>query len=403
MKSSKVLMSIIAVIMILSFTITTVGAQSELPPVGELDEDGDRVIEVVPPLGETGGDGEYLLEPTQVEGSNIGVDVTAPIPVGPIDYTWVYDRTPLFAFTELPGATRYKIEVWNVYTGALIYRFKGGANCEAGTCELLPLTALKVHDITQTNGWYRWRVKAKIGGEWQTEYSTFGLFYVLSKGFVSTFTYNARKWLQVYGSWFVTDAGFLKTRGVANYYSSVVRKETFDSQYLFYAYEVKMKRKENINFGSNRLIVAGEPGEMTTDFFWERGYEFAYWDDGEYGLIRRTDGVVADYICSGIDSSLINEYGWNTITIWHNHPWITAWINGTRVCDYRYDSDPTYYRGGWVGIMEFGLEKNAFLVDKAKVWLSPGPPHPWNVDDGVRVPLGVPEDDFQPRVDGLTP
>ena len=149
--------------------------------------------------------------------------------------------------------------------------------------------------------------------------------------------------------------------------------------------------------------MAGEPGDTPPELYWEQGYEFYYYDNGEYYLLSRTDGTITDLLCVGYNPDLINKFGWNTLTVWHNHPWITAWINGIRVCDYRYDADPTYYRGGWVGIMEYGIEKNAFLVDKAKVWLSPGPPHPWNVDDGVRVPFGVPEDDFQPRVDGMTP
>ncbi len=403
MKNSKLQFSVLFVVLVLSFTITTVGAQSELPPVGQVDEDGDRVIELVSPLGELGGEGSYLQEPMQIKEATIGLNASDPHPVSPVEFAWVYDRTPLFKFTELPGATRYKLEVRNFYTDTLIYRFKGGANCEAGICELLPLTALKVHDITITNGVYSWRVMAKIGGEWQPEYSANQEFFVCSKGFTSTFTYNARKWLQVYGSWFVTDAGFLKTRGIPNFYSSVVRKETYDSTQLFYAYEVKMKRKETTLIRSNRLIVAGEPGDTTPEFFWERGYEFYYYDDGEYYLIRRTDGVVADYLCSGYSPELINEFGWNTITIWHNKPWLTVWINGTKVCDYSYQYETNYYNGGWVGIMEYGIEKNAFLVDKAKVWLSPGPPGPMEVNDGVRVPLGVPEDDFQPRVDGLTP
>ena len=364
-----------------------------------MDEDGDLVIAELPTLEDFSVEGVEMLHPQLRDGASEITPDADPAPVSPVDYVWVYDKTPDFIFTELPGATKYKIEVWNIYTGALVYIYKGGPNCVAGNCKLLPTTALKNHDITNKKGYYRWRVKAKIGGFWQTEYSAYDYFYVLSTGFVSTFTTDAKKWLEMYGDWFITNKGYLKTKGVDYYYSSVVHKETFNDTYQFYAYEVKMKRKGGPGLESNRIIVAGHPDGIPENG-WDSGYEFAYYDDTYIELLKRTDGSVDTVLCSGFFPDAVNEFDWNKVTFWKNYPWLTVWVNEVYVCDVNISADPGAYMGGYVGIMEYGWPDSAFLVDKASVWLSPYWPYSVDFADGVRVEVGVPAEGTQPRIDG---
>ena len=48
MKGSKLLLTLIVAVLILSFAVTTVCAQTGLPQVGEVDEDGDLIVDIFP-------------------------------------------------------------------------------------------------------------------------------------------------------------------------------------------------------------------------------------------------------------------------------------------------------------------------------------------------------------------
>lgn len=408
MTRSRFVFTAIVVMLILSFTFSSVAADTQ-PPVqpGTVDEDGDLVVEVLPPsLVDSpavmpGTDDLTLLNEEDVSADGLVIVDTAP--VYPTGNEWLYTKTPTFYFSKDAGATKYKIEVWDAYSGIMVYTYKGAGNCDAVQCWFTPDTNLKNFDINGLKGHYAWRVKAKVAGLWQPAFSSFAYFYVLSSGFTSTFTTDAKKWIALYGEWFLTDSGYLKTKGVTDLYSSVVQKEYFSDNDSYYVYEVVMKRK-TYNYNSNRIYVAAFP-DNDPENGWGQGYEFGYWDNGDYFLNSRNDDSTYDTLCSGSNPAIVNENGWNKLTIWQNYPWLSTWINEEIVCDIYIGDDSLTLRGGYVGIMEYGWPQSNFLVDKAKVKYSNAWPYSSSSLDAERVQIGVPDNAaaVQDRIDGVTP
>jgi len=386
MKSSRILQFLIVILLAFSFTIAPASAQYE-PQAGTVDDDGDLVVEVVPP---TGSAGEGVL-PGGMDLSNlpgggfstdevIGVNA---VPVSPVSSEFVKDKTPTFTFSKDGSASLYQIEVWKASNATLVYKFKGSGDCGATQCSLTPTTKLKTYIYDGTRGYYAWRVRSKTGDSW-TPFSGFQGFFVLSKGFTSTFDTHHKNWLSVYGDWFRVDPGYLKTKGVFSQYASAMQQEFFEDQFV---YEVTMKRKvkDNIGSPSNRIYFLGSITGDVADG-WDNGYEFGYNEDGTYFLqMRNADNVT---ILTSGSTPHINPYGWNKLTVYTDYPWLDFWING-KYLGYTYIADDAVkYTQGYVGVGGYkGLENTALLVDKAKLYYSSAFPYPITASvDGIRDP-----------------
>lgn len=361
MVKSQFIMTVVVVLLILSFTISSVAADAEPPlEMGAVDEDGDLLLSEVPtfslerPAGLPNLDG-FTLPDASVE------EASSPEVIYP-RYEAVYTKTPKFRFTEFPGATKYRIDVWNDITDELVYTFKGTGNCSAGECWLKPSTSLKIYDISGVKGQYLWRVRAKVNGEWPPLWSQ-ATFAVLSTGFTSTFDLNANKWLALCGEWTVVSPGYLKTKGVLDTTASILRKELFTDGIV---YEVTMKRKVEADT-TNRVFFFGYPGETYTGGLWEDGYVFEYTNDGHWSLIR-VDDYSKTYLVEEVYTDAIIPYSWNKLTIWSHYSNIHVWVNEQYLGAY---TDSTYSEG-WVGIgmFEGDAEKSPLLVDKAKAYYS---------------------------------
>lgn len=372
MKKSKLFMSLLVVVLMLSFAITTVGAQSEIPPVGEQDEDGE-IFENFPPEQVNVMEGlpgpEYLTFP---EGLT-GVEST---PLSPSGSSFVYTKFPTFTFSEDPGATKYRIVVYDVISNpdVLVYTIKGSGNCSGGVCTLTPALPLKPLDLDpatldhSNNGYYKWLVQSKTIEGWGG-WSTPASFFVIKNGFHSDFTTLDQKWLPVYGTWNVTSAGYLKTNGYDSEISSVIQK-FFVSDY--YVYEVKMKRKVEES-SANRIYFHANPVPSIAVHEWESGYVFQYANEGTWSLYKLVNGVAIE-IVDWTFSPYINPYDWNVLTVKSSEFDFDIWINGHYLGWYE---DPSY-SGSYSG---FGMYKSdtvssPLLVDYATLEYTTESPYP---------------------------
>lgn len=367
-------------IVLLSVMVSSAIATGE-PPVGVLDDEGDTVVGQVAPFMPYGE-----LEKPDLDQFTLRLDEDAPVidmvtpdvtpyPSSPVNQ-YVLTKTPKFYFYEYSGATKYRIIVVDVSTTPkLVYEFTGAPACSSGICWLKPDIPLKIYDLSLTKGAYVWAVKAKAGGEWQNDYTGAASFAVFSKGFNSTFDLNANKWLSLLGDWFLVEPGYLKTKGLQGFTSSVIQKHVFAENYV---YEVKIKRKfEDV---SNRIIFHGYPNPLGSSGHWDDGYYFQFKNDNLWSLYKLMDGVPSAVI-DWTRSDYIQPYDWNTLTVYTDYPYLDFWINGQYLgctgpmCG----KEETTFNAGWVG---FGMykestEKSPLTVDKAKLYYTDENPYPW--------------------------
>lgn len=372
MKYAKLLMIVMSVVLILSFTISSVKAQGQMPPVGEVDEDGDVITGVFPQVDVGTAQAMAVMEDlggfidlTPTDGM-ISVDA---VPIHPNGHL-LFGKYPTFVFSKDAAALKYQIAVWDIVAepDVLLYTFKGGAgNCVVDECALTPTTALKPLTINGNKGIYFWRVRSKTFLGWG-DWSDPALFFLAKNGFKSTFSTVDSKWLEVYGDWVATSAGYAKTKGVEDAWSSLIEKHYATENYV---YEVMMKRKTVDDPGdtgsASRIyfLAAVNPGTANSLF---DGYAFAYTNDGSFSLWRRDDGVATSLI-SWTQSAYINPEGWNKLTVMTDYPWIDLWINEHWLGYITISDDPTYYQAGYVGVemYESAPEKSPLLVDWARL------------------------------------
>jgi hypothetical protein len=211
-------------------------------------------------------------------------------------------------------------------------------------------------------GFYTWQVEAMVGGSWQG-LSSAALFAVLSNGFTSTFDMDTKNWSTLSGTWTRTDKGYYKAVGPVGDMASAMHKELFMNDYV---YEVTLKRK--VESGSfNRIIFIGYPDPLDSDKSWNSGYYFDYYNSGMWELWRRDAGVLT-ILFDNMTSPFLEPYGWNTLTVWTDYPYIHLWINSGYLGSILDDT----YLSGFVGV---GMYKNdalasPLLVNSAKLYYS---------------------------------
>ena len=306
MSKRKFTLSLVTLVMILTLTVGLVQAQTDLPPIfKELPDPGQIPFrdEVNP----------QLVQP-------IGLDAGVVQPVSPINVN-VYTPTPRFYFTRSFEVDRYRIEIMSGSTGQVI-TVTGAGTCDGWYCYLQPTTALKPYDYAGTGGVFAWRVQARNkDGSWQN-FSTYNIFFVLSKGFNSTFDANKKGWIELRDTWSLTSKGFLKTLGSAPLtYPSVLHKDLVFN----FDYSVTMKRKSSTFY--NALIVWGYPNPLNTNGYWDDGIYFAYANGGVYYIYMYKDGSFST-IQSATTTSAIKKNDWNTLRVVGNSPYLDFWING---------------------------------------------------------------------------
>lgn len=348
----KIVYLLLALVFVLSLPLTAVSAESD-PITGMVDEDGDLVVEGLPGVEMTGDAGQALVQQSGQVAVSAG---PAPSPEHPVDAI-LYTKTPQFYFTERSGATRYRVEVKNGYTGVVLYTYTGAANCSSGFCSLKPDTRLKPTALKFLQGKYEWRVRAKVGGFWEN-YSDPATFGIISTGFSDTFNSGIGKWQAVTGDWTRVDKGYLKTAGVKGIGASALHKQYF----LEFNYTVKMKRK--LTDAYQGVIVWGNPSSyVPQNGLWYSGVFFLIRNNQTYAIFQMSDGVLTQLKGYTYSPSIL-AYDWNTLRVDASKPNLHFYINDV----YHGYVTPTIDNEGFVGVIAYKNDntlKEPLLVDSA--------------------------------------
>ena len=364
MMRSRFLQLLIVILLVISFTVSPVRAQYE-PQAGTVDEDGELVVESLPTTS-VGITGMPEFDPSLLDrlpgagvsaDSLVGVDVVL---ISPVTGAQIKEKTPTFIFSKDALATKYQIEVFDIINSKLVYTLKGSGACILTQCSFTPATKLKPVNIDLNSGYYAWRVRSRTSAGWGG-YTPYSVFFVLSKGFNSTFDVNANKWLSLTGHWFRVDSGSLKTKGLTNLYATAVHKDIFSDDFV---YTARIKGKGGVN-QIQGLIIGGYPTPTWAENLWYDGVYFLHRNDSS-GILVIRDGVKE--IWSGWNPfSGINPTGWNVLEVTVNAPNAYLTINGQ--ANWYLISAPLDVESGFVGLAHFRAtaDKNPLLVDWAKL------------------------------------
>jgi len=342
MNRNKIVQSLVILILVLSFTVTTVGAQAE-PPAGMAS--GSDLNQATPLPDE-----EFLAHPVEVQGF-------ATAPIAPI-YQYVFTRTPKFFFTRNPSATLYRVTVYDTRSPSmtLVYRAKGPGTCGDNYCWLQPTTKLKTWQYpATTGGLYAWTVEAKTDGGWQDPADAV-TFTVVSKGFTSTFDVNTNKWL-THGTWKRVDPGYLKTKGTLGEFADARESEFFADGYV-YTVIVKHSSQAYIYFD-------GQNFNYLSNGVWAQAFYFTEWNNGNWALWKSSGG--SEHLLASGSTPYINIDGWNKYTIWVKDQIAYIYVNEMLVKALPDTSLSTI--GGYVGVGMYQNDVSAppLMVDFASV------------------------------------
>lgn len=272
------------------------------------------------------------------------------LPVKRIVYVW----------SAVPGATVYQLQVAQGAT-ILMSKNPGSAACVSDACSTRFGTDL-------VNGTYQWRMRAYVGGAWQT-YSSWQSFTVSvpvpSTGFYSPFTSDALDWVVHGGVWNLEGSNYLTTTGISGVNPGYTATISHKTDYSTLTYEARLKR-EGCAGNSNALIIRGNP---VSDSFgwWNTEYTFNYTNSGYFSVWKDYYGTYT--ALSGgsggwVYSAYINQGGWNTLKVKASGGYLYYYINDHLVWS-GYDNK---YASGRVGIAMYrgyGCNADKLWVDYA--------------------------------------
>lgn len=362
----KILFVVLVVLLTLAFTSASVAADDAVGPLPDLSQSEEITDE--PPSSD-----------------EIRADATNPAPISPSNYKSAFSQTPKFYFTHNPLATKYKIWVWDnsVSPAVLLYTYRGGTeNCGTAYCWLKPTTKLQTYQYSK-GGFYKWTVEAKVDGSWQHDYD-YEYFYVLSKGFRSTFNVNANKWTVINGNWKIVSPGYYRTPGELGTHVNVRQDEYFTDDYV---YEVRYKRVGETS-AATRFYFNGYPDPLWESNMWGSGYNFITYNNGAWAFYAYYDEA-AHSIANGT-TPYYEPSDWNTVKIWIHDKYAYFWVNGVYLGAY----PAAELLGGYVGLGMYkgSGDSSPLLVDYARVYYSAVWPEATPMPEGMTPAPAVPQE-----------
>jgi hypothetical protein len=148
----------------------------------------------------------------------------------------------------------------------------------------------------------------------------------ISSNFNSNFNTISSGWSSVYGTWKLSDSAYYRTGGVAGSNVSARHTGVFGDM----TYTVKMKRT-GCTTCSNRIIVRGNADSLNSQKRWKASYEFAYANNGKFGVFE-LDGVGnVKTIKNWTISTAIVKGDWNILKVVAVDHRFNFYINNTRV------------------------------------------------------------------------
>ena len=188
---------------------------------------------------------------------------------------------------------------------------------------------------------------------------------ISTDNFNSTFNGSSTGWSSVYGTWAIASSAYYRTNGVAGYASSAQHTGTYGDL----TYEVQMKRAGCATC-ANRIIIRGSPTFLDPWKAWKPSYEFAYNNNGQFGVFRIDSAGNVSTIKNWTASAAIIKKGWNTLKIVAVGASFTYYINNVKVWS---NTNPDIR----IGSVGFGMYRdttstgNVFDVNYAKITTTP--------------------------------
>lgn len=276
---------------------------------------------------------------------------TVPVLVSPVGT--ISDTTPTYTWKKVTNATQYR---YKVYAGGVLLYTKTVPSSACGTtnCTNTPTTVLSYAA-------YKWRAQAYVGGVWK-DYSAYKNFTVAAPttGFDSQFNGTSTGWSAVKGTWTIYSSMYYRSLGLANLGASAKHTGSYGN----FNYQVRMKRTGACTGCANRVIIRGNPGSLTSTYWWKPSYVFQYSNYGDFAVYEMTSAGTSVALKDWTVSSAIVKNGWNTLKVIASGSSLKFYINGTLVWS---GSDSTL-ASGTVG---FGFYRDAYAgtldVDWAKL------------------------------------
>ena len=293
-----------------------------------------------------------------------------PAPIYPDLWESVFTKTPTFRFTQYNDVTKYRITVRNGYDENIVYyTYKGTATCWDGECKLTPdiaLTGGVVTYLNDTKGYYQWTVQAKEGPGMWTPVQTFVDFMLGTSGFSSSFNVNKNNWVDANGEWLLTTKGQLKNSGITGEYTSALFKKRINDNFT-YTIMMKLKSVDARHFGG--LIFNGNgllynPVSYPTEKnVWYHGIYVVYRNDQKAAIFVWQGGANTGGLPWTTCSSIVPG-GWNEIEVTTEVDTMYVKINDTPCLTFTH---PMVEETGYVGLTQYrySAETEKMLVDWA--------------------------------------
>ena len=233
------------------------------------------------------------------------------VPVLQTPHDTILDKTPLYKWTKVSGATLYQ---YQVYQGSILVLDKSPDSgiCGALYCEKSPAETLGYNA-------YKWRVRAFSGGAWKP-WSAYKTFTVSPPSFSSHFNGASMEgWARKGGgTWSLESSNYLYTSGMANYFTSAYKTV---GQFTDFDYSAQV-----LKYGASPAYLAVRMG---TDLYysaseWIPGYIFGYNNAGYVAIWRFNAAGSSTSILGGGTSPAVvgkwlehaaRESGWKQVLV----------------------------------------------------------------------------------------
>ncbi len=321
----------------------------------------------------------FVVEPADARSGETSARYAATVPTTVFPTGTLPIKRIVYIWTAVDGATTYELQAVQGGT-AVVDQLVDSTACVAGTCSAMPVVDL-------ANAAYNWRVRAVIGGVYQT-FSPWQAFSVNSadtSGFYSPFTSEMNGWVAHKGTWSLESSNYLTTLGVSAKAATI----SHVNDYSTLTFEVRMRRYGCAGC-ANVLAIRGNP-VLDSVGWWTTEYTFDYTNNGLFSVWKDNNGTYTA-LKNWTSTSAIVQGGWNTLKVTASGSTLKFYINGTLV----WSGADSAYASGRVGI---GMYRNStstgnkLFVDWAQLTTSvPASPETTIVEkipeDQVEVPGG---------------
>ena len=267
--------------------------------------------------------------------------IDKPVPTAEDPDGTIYENTPEFSWTEIEGADRYNVFVYDEDGDKVMneYVYTTDITCSDSLCSYTPDYGGEVNEFEE--GDYRWRVRAHGEAEDKWYASSGYQSFTVGTYIDSDFEENNDGWSRLWGAkWYRSSAGYMYTDGKSGKWTSL----KYDYSYDNFEFETSVYRDGGDSHASYpaTFLCARMKKSKTSSYMWYTGYIFGYSNAGNYSVWRMDSGGKIVTIQDWEHTSAITPFGWNDLRVVAYEDEFEFYINGTLVASFE---DDTYSRG----------------------------------------------------------